>query len=1441
MKAYGSLVFVAVSRPLTTSPHRPCAPLPQSACAHYAPAITARNLRSRADRRPRNPSPVKTGRISTSRSPVRIKRPSQGHSQPRPSVEVSVELPRLPRLSQAGTSGSGVASSSQPAGVRSSANHSAKPPNSSGPVAPNSAPTAPKNVGPKAPSSSAPAGPSAPRSSTAPRSSVAKRRSSVGQQYAWDLSTASLATIPPRASSDSSEAESSSVPSSPISPQRRAHLAISQEGLSLYSPASPPRDSSERASPDSPVSPAGEGESLRGGGGSPQAEDDSSSPQWPRRRADQPPLFFPATSSDGSEEWAWPEEGYDSASLDSSIPEREEAQETPERSSAEPVQWATAESSRRWRMVPEEDEGMEPEHEEEELEEEDEKEDDSEGPLRPGAFEHVVDALERAVEVPIERHGRSSPLPVDLTQSSPPSEGSSVPPSVELMGPDEDESMEQDESSRRSSPRVVIRQSQQRRSSADSGPSQSHGMELEEDDHEVEEHEGGHEEDDEEEEYDELESSDGVEAEPPEQPALSFLATSTHEVPSEDPIPPLHGAPPSLHVGQGDDPIPPLHDAPPSLHQTRRSASIDRIPPLHDRPPTLHSRNVPPSPSIESIPFSDDRPSSVRGGVLRDPQSHEPISPLHDAPPSLHAEHHSPSPSDDPILIDDLPPASHAQDTYASSSVEPIPPFHRPQPPIRSKPAPQRPRRVLHNRAYVSIPISEKRRAELIARGVYDAFRDDEDEREGRPTLRKRYQHYAAGSNRIMFRKEPLVLARPEEMPERFIHRPGPALMEPHASVLTQDRLLHTLGSYPCGWKGCGAVLDSEARLGRHVAKRAHAAQGAVHAEEVVYRCYWAGCAGPCFERVEGLVQHLRARHVAQRLRCPFAGCEMASPTLAHLQRHALRSHTSDTPLRPRADTPTLPQLPPLPPIPQFARSHELTTHPVAGRAHPSAYRQDLVRQKIQRLCYGGPEPDTSVGQTTMMEQLALTPQPDPPPRRKRKRKNLGWGWKPKVVAVKTEPGVEAPAPPGPKARRGPHPFSKAAREERRAKEERERKAQERYERKRLGRVWVEIPVRSKDKEGIYERPDTPPTPPVIPGSAIEQWERERSASQIDGVGLGIDLGLDDMATDVEPEDELGVRLSTVQEEFAHAVNSVHDTDSAGAQEPMGAESIDADQSIGIDSGVEDSGPVENSRNAGDSYGSTGAGDSFMAEWLHRGDHSSDSNFPSPPGSPTSDSVSPSASSSSSSHSESFSTRSSPASQHSDSFPTYHSVHDSSEVDVSHSFEVPDSSDPIELDIFAGTAPVHSTPRRNPGRAASRGASARPSLQPMFASQPARLTRSGSVARSGTGSARAGSVQILTERRVTRSQTPKLTPKPAVQAVQTRATQTPHMQTKGTQTPTLRSPQVSSTQSPEAKKQGRVRTPNGRFAPSTSRTASPATASQRRMPRQRVEVVLPGR
>jgi hypothetical protein len=122
-------------------------------------------------------------------------------------------------------------------------------------------------------------------------------------------------------------------------------------------------------------------------------------------------------------------------------------------------------------------------------------------------------------------------------------------------------------------------------------------------------------------------------------------------------------------------------------------------------------------------------------------------------------------------------------------------------------------------------------------------------------------------------------------------------LVEPFASVLTEDSLLNRFGEYACGWKGCGAMLSSENNLAKHVRMREHVLQGVftvgvstgreenrgegVSAEPqpwsaaVLYRCLWEGCDHPCFNSVQDIMQHMAAVHISKVLRCPY-GSELA-------------------------------------------------------------------------------------------------------------------------------------------------------------------------------------------------------------------------------------------------------------------------------------------------------------------------------------------------------------------------------------------------------------------------------------------------------------------------------------------------------------------------------------------------------------------------------------
>ncbi|WOO84989.1 uncharacterized protein LOC62_06G008495 [Vanrija pseudolonga] len=277
------------------------------------------------------------------------------------------------------------------------------------------------------------------------------------------------------------------------------------------------------------------------------------------------------------------------------------------------------------------------------------------------------------------------------------------------------------------------------------------------------------------------------------------------------------------------------------------------------------------------------------------------------------------------------------------------------------------------NRAFVVLKIKASRRDELIAKGWYDRFRDDDDTPNQYHQKRGLRAAAAFGSS-VMLRPakgrlhgeipRQARVREPEALPERFVHRPGPGLLEPWASVVNEESLLNRVNEYPCGWKGCDALLASEALLKKHVAFRAHAAQGAfvagLYGEHTVYRCHWRGCTGPCFDEIWKLVQHMDAVHIGPKLLCPYEGCDLRSPSLHHLQRHVLKQHDlpddyahplANRPFREDFDDDELAQLP------DTAYTHELTTQPISGSWFKEP-KQELLRKKVHAKCYAPEDPD---------------------------------------------------------------------------------------------------------------------------------------------------------------------------------------------------------------------------------------------------------------------------------------------------------------------------------------------------------------------------------------------------------------------------------------------------------------------------------------------------
>jgi hypothetical protein len=206
---------------------------------------------------------------------------------------------------------------------------------------------------------------------------------------------------------------------------------------------------------------------------------------------------------------------------------------------------------------------------------------------------------------------------------------------------------------------------------------------------------------------------------------------------------------------------------------------------------------------------------------------------------------------------------------------------------------------------------------------------------------------------------------KPEEIPQRFLTRPGPALIEPWRSVLDPATVLKRTASRPCGWKGCDAVMASEWHLKRHVDLRQHALQGrfanAGSPGGYLFRCHWRSCEGPCFTTSAELAQHMEARHISRVLDCPYEECHLGSPTISHLSRHVTKTHDEpyDAP-RPLADlTQHLEPYHDLSdqPLPTAARSDEMMTPLVPGSAYRSSFRAEWVRQKVRDNSFAGENP----------------------------------------------------------------------------------------------------------------------------------------------------------------------------------------------------------------------------------------------------------------------------------------------------------------------------------------------------------------------------------------------------------------------------------------------------------------------------------------------------
>lgn len=143
----------------------------------------------------------------------------------------------------------------------------------------------------------------------------------------------------------------------------------------------------------------------------------------------------------------------------------------------------------------------------------------------------------------------------------------------------------------------------------------------------------------------------------------------------------------------------------------------------------------------------------------------------------------------------------------------------------------------------------------------------------------------------------------------------------------------------------------------------------------LLYQCHWRGCLGqPAFRTVYKLLQHITAKHVSERLVCPYGGrpsasvntltveCTLRSTSISHLYRHVSRTHDDDgEEPRPRADLPFQPPAGELRPLPHWVTTVELTTQRATGRAHRTERHQEHVHDKVLRMCVAPPEPNIQI------------------------------------------------------------------------------------------------------------------------------------------------------------------------------------------------------------------------------------------------------------------------------------------------------------------------------------------------------------------------------------------------------------------------------------------------------------------------------------------------
>lgn len=113
---------------------------------------------------------------------------------------------------------------------------------------------------------------------------------------------------------------------------------------------------------------------------------------------------------------------------------------------------------------------------------------------------------------------------------------------------------------------------------------------------------------------------------------------------------------------------------------------------------------------------------------------------------------------------------------------------------------------------------------------------------------------------------------------------------------------------------------------------------------------------------------------------CPIGECDLRSPNISHLRRHVETVHDDehDVP-RPRVDQPNRgPDLDELEPLPVSVRTDELTTQKAKGTSFRHQRLQDIVRGKIERLCWAPPDPDIYPEHAPHMMEALEAEQPEP-------------------------------------------------------------------------------------------------------------------------------------------------------------------------------------------------------------------------------------------------------------------------------------------------------------------------------------------------------------------------------------------------------------------------------------------------------------------------------